>query len=52
VFDTQGRYLGRLRAPVDVGGSPPPVFRGDRIYAVTRDELDVPYIVRLRIVEP
>jgi sugar lactone lactonase YvrE len=52
VFDTEGRYLGRLRSPVDIGSYPPPVFRGDRIYAVTRDELDVPYVVRLRTVQP
>jgi hypothetical protein len=30
--------------------SPVPVARGDTVWAVTRDELDVPRIVRFRVV--
>jgi len=50
VFDGEGRYLGRLRAPWAVSGSLPPVFRGDRLYVVTTDDDGVPYVVRGRIV--
>jgi hypothetical protein len=50
VFQPDGTYLG----PVDVDPGLDavtvlPVFRDDRMYAVVRDELDVPYVVRYRI---
>jgi hypothetical protein len=50
VFQPDGTYLG----PVDVDPGLDavtvlPVFRGDRMYAIVRDELDVPYVVRYRI---
>jgi hypothetical protein len=32
--------------------TPVPVVTGSSIYGVVRDELDVPYVVRLRIVRP
>jgi hypothetical protein len=32
--------------------SPVPLLRGDRIIAMTQDELGVPYLVRARIVRP
>jgi hypothetical protein len=32
--------------------NPPPVFRDGFLYAVTEDELEVPYIVRARIEKP
>jgi hypothetical protein len=33
-------------------GYPPPVIRGDMIVAVTRDELEVPFVVRAKVVKP
>ena len=50
VFDPEGVYLGRI--PVDEPGlqsGPAPVVRGDRLYAVVRDDLGVPYVVRMRV---
>jgi hypothetical protein len=47
VFDAQGRFLGVVNTPA---GFTPRVFGGDKIYGVWRDELDVQYVVRLRIV--
>jgi sugar lactone lactonase YvrE len=49
VFDPEGRYLGRVRLPFPVGYFRPLIV-GDRIYAITQDELEVPYVVRARIV--
>jgi hypothetical protein len=48
VFDDQGRYLGALLMPVRFQ---PVEFRGDEIYGVQRDELDVQYVVKLRVGE-
>lgn len=47
IFDPEGRYLGALQVPV-------PLERGaiiteDRIFGVTTDELDVQYLVVLRL---
>lgn len=50
VFDPGGRYLGRVTA--DLRAQPPLVIESDRLYAIVRDELDVPYVVRARIVKP
>jgi hypothetical protein len=47
VFDSQGRYLGIVTMPRRFA---PRMFRGDKVYGVWRDELDVQYVVRLRIV--
>lgn len=53
VFDSDGRYLGRLDLPEGMATSnPEPVFRGDHVLAVVRDELDVPYVVRYRLAPP
>lgn len=49
LFDPDGRYLGEIRLPFKLG-SLPPVIIGDRLYAVTRDEMEVQYVVRARIV--
>lgn len=49
VFDPNGRYLGRVQLPFRLQTNPAPVFFGTLMYAVTLDELDVPYIVRVRI---
>jgi hypothetical protein len=50
VFEPDGRYLGMIRVPDDFRTSPPPVLRGDYVWAVTRDDLDVQRVVRYRIV--
>lgn len=47
VFDSQGRYLGVVTMPRRFA---PRVFRGDEVYGVWRDELDVQYVVKLRII--
>ncbi len=52
VFRSDGTYLGLVRAPFELRGSPTPVVRGDRLWGVVRDELDVASIVRFRIVSP
>ncbi len=50
VFDPDGRYLGAVRLPFALSSAP--IFRNGAIYAVTTDELEVPYLVRARIVKP
>lgn len=47
VFDAQGRFLGVVTMP---SGFTLKLFHGDKIYGVWRDELDVQYVLRLRIV--
>ena len=47
VFDDRGRYRGRLGAGMPLSGVR---VVGDRLYGVTRDELGVSYLVRVRIV--
>ncbi|TFG54134.1 MAG: hypothetical protein E4H37_01220 [Gemmatimonadales bacterium] len=46
VFDAEGRYLGVVTMPERFT---PLRFEGDTIYGIWRDELDVQYVVRLRI---
>lgn len=46
VFDPEGRYLGRLRSPYELDFFR---VRGDAVYAIVTDDLDVQYVVRLRI---
>ncbi len=48
VFDPAGRYLGRVVLPAPVPALP--LVRGDLVYGVARDELEVPYLLRARIV--
>jgi hypothetical protein len=50
VFEPDGTYLGRVRTPDGFSISPDPIFRGDLVWAIRRDELDVPQIVRFRMV--
>ena len=52
VFDPDGRFLGHVKAPYEFRASPEPIFRGDQVWAVTRDELDVITVVRFRITFP
>lgn len=49
VFDSEGRYLGPVAVPPSFRTEPAPIIRGDHAWAITRDELDVPRIVRFRI---
>lgn len=46
VFDDQGRYQGVLMMPA---GFQPVEFRGNEIYGIQRDELDVQYVVKLTV---
>ncbi|HSG82625.1 MAG TPA: hypothetical protein VLC48_10265 [Gemmatimonadota bacterium] len=47
VFDAEGRLLGTVTMPERFN---PMAFRGDKVYGAWRDELDVGYVVVLRIV--
>ncbi len=47
VFDADGRYLGVVTMPPRFT---PRGFHGDKMYGVWRDELDVQYVTRMRIV--
>ena len=48
VFDAGGRYQGKVELPPLFT---PRTFIDDKIYGVQRDDLDVQYVLRLRIVE-
>ena len=50
VFGPDGTYLGALTPPDDLLATPEPIFDGDRVWAVARDELGVQRVVRYRIV--
>jgi hypothetical protein len=52
VFAPDGRFLGHVRVPETFSTRPWPIVRGDSVWAVTRDELDVATIVRFHIVHP
>ena len=47
VFDGEGRYLGTVTMPPKFA---PRLIRGNQIFGVWRDDLDVQYVVRLRII--
>jgi len=49
VFAPDGRYLGPVTVPPSFQTDPAPIIRGDHVWAVTRDEMDVPRVVRFRI---
>lgn len=49
IFDPEGRYLGRAVSDVSLAGGMPPIIRGDTLYTVTTDSLDIEYVVRARI---
>lgn len=51
VFDPRGRFLGNVRTPFALSG-PEPIIRDGTLWGVTRDALEVPYIVRARIEKP
>lgn len=52
VFAPDGRYLGHVKVPKGFDIEPEPIVRGDYVWAVMRDELDVASVVRFRIVHP
>lgn len=49
VFEADGTFLGSVRGPDGLSVFPEPVFRGDTLWALTRDELDVQRVVRYRV---
>lgn len=49
VFDAEGRFLGVVTLPARFATRH---VEGDRLYGIWRDELDVPYVMRLRVVRP
>ncbi len=52
VFDDHGQFMGRVPIPDEVRTYPTPVIRGDEVWAVTADELDVQRVVRFRLQLP
>lgn len=52
VFAPTGEYLGPVSVSASFRVEPEPIVAGDHVWAVTRDELEVPSIVRFRIVRP
>ena len=52
VFAPDGRFLGPVRVPSSFSTFPEPIMRGDTVWALTRDELDVASVVRFRLVHP
>lgn len=51
VFDTDGRFLGAVRSDIDLRRLTVHVITPDTVYGVFRDDLDVQYVVRLRILK-
>lgn len=49
VFEAGGEYLGRVSTPEGFSLRPQPVFRGDSVWAVVRDEYDVQRLHRFRL---
>ncbi len=49
VFEPDGTYLGAVNPPEDFSSSPFPVFDGDDVWAVSRDDLGIQRVVRYRI---
>lgn len=50
IFDPEGRFLGELALPFNLALGPLPRVHNDVLYGVVRDEMDVPYVVRARVV--
>ena len=49
VFEENGAFLGTVQVPEGFSAIPVPVFDGDHVWAVSRDELGVERVVRYRI---
>lgn len=52
VFDPEGRYLGELTLPFGVNWGRTPRFKNDMMYVGATDDLEVPRVVRARVVKP
>lgn len=50
VFDPKGIYLGAMIAPYPIERRPQPLVCHNHVYFVTKDDLNVPYVVALKIV--
>ena len=46
-----GRFFGSVRLPFALGSVQAPIVRDGVLYGVVRDALDVPYVVRARVVK-
>jgi sugar lactone lactonase YvrE len=51
VLDLDGRLVARAELPRDISLASRPLVRGSFMYLVTRDDLDITYVVRLHIEE-
>ncbi len=49
VFEEDGTYLGQVHTPDGFSTNPRPVFDGDQVWAVVRDDLGVERVVRFRV---
>lgn len=49
VFNPEGRFIGRVALPANVGAIFNPVVRGDHLYAFVLNELEVPSVVGFRL---
>ncbi len=49
VFDPCGHFAGTISAPMALDRSPMQLLRGGELLAVTRNQLDVEFVVRLRL---
>jgi hypothetical protein len=52
VFGRDGRHAETVQLPYRVDGYVPPVVRGDTVWAVVTDAMDVQYVVRARLRPP
>jgi hypothetical protein len=52
VFGPDGRYLGEISLSAPLDWTVAPHFTARSLLGVTRDSVDVPYVVRLRLVRP
>ena len=52
VFESDGRFLGEVRAPEGFQTQPYPIFQRDAIVAVVEDENEVSFVARFRIGSP
>ena len=51
-YDFNGSYLGSVASDLKLAAGIAPIVRGDQLWAVVTDDLDVQYVVRARIIPP